>query len=436
MTQQLPNPGAETNTAGWSASNATLSRATTPVRTGSGAFQVAATAAGTVNLVAADVTTGLIPGGLVDIAGWARAATVSRVINLRVDWYNGAAFVSTTTVQGAVTTNSTTTGWTQQAGTVTMPSTATKGSLYGQVSGAAISEVHYWDDFLFDPAVPAGNVAPTANANADQAVTVGASVTLSGSGVDPDGTITAYTWTLTTRPVGSVAVLAGTGASRTFTADLAGLYVGSLTVTDNGSPALTSAADTVNVTATAAVTELLTNTGAEVDTSGTTATNATLSRTVTSVRQGAGAFLVTATAAGTVNHIHTEILTGFVAGGTLNIAGYTLGGVAGRNINLLVDWYNANTYLSSSGIGGKVSSTTAYVELLGSVTVPAAATKFSFYGQVQGCLTGEVHRWDTYSVVSGSAAVGSPQPADSTTRIAGVETATRARAWIGGIQTP
>lgn len=91
------------------------------------------------------------------------------------------------------------------------------------------------------------NVLPTANAGPDQNVTTGSSVTLSGSGTDSDGTIASYAWTLTSKPATSTAVLAGTGSTRTFTADLAGTYVASLVVTDNVGGS--SAADTVSIVA-------------------------------------------------------------------------------------------------------------------------------------------------------------------------------------------
>lgn len=93
------------------------------------------------------------------------------------------------------------------------------------------------------------NAAPTANAGPDQSVTTGQTVTLTGTGTDTDGTIASYDWTLPTRPAGSAAVLSGTGTTRTFTADVAGTYTASLTVTDNGGT--TSAADIVNVVAAA-----------------------------------------------------------------------------------------------------------------------------------------------------------------------------------------
>ncbi len=50
--------------------------------------------------------------------------------------------------------------------------------------------------------VNAANIAPTANAGNDQTITLPTStVTLSGSGTDPDGTISAYSWTKISGPV-------------------------------------------------------------------------------------------------------------------------------------------------------------------------------------------------------------------------------------------
>jgi|ERR1044072_1378665 hypothetical protein len=95
----------------------------------------------------------------------------------------------------------------------------------------------------------ASNVAPTANAGADQTgIEPYTTVTLNGSGSsDSDGTIASYAWTQT---AGSPTVtLSGTGANRTFTApNVVGgttLTFG-LTVTDNGGA--TSTQDTMTVT--------------------------------------------------------------------------------------------------------------------------------------------------------------------------------------------
>ena len=79
---------------------------------------------------------------------------------------------------------------------------------------------------------PVGN-PPVANAGADLNATVNSSVTLNGNGSsDPDGAIT-YSWALTTLPSGSSAsVSSPTQATATFTPDVAGTYVATLTVTD------------------------------------------------------------------------------------------------------------------------------------------------------------------------------------------------------------
>jgi len=78
------------------------------------------------------------------------------------------------------------------------------------------------------------NVAPTANAGADQTITLPTnSVVLVGSGNDPDGTIATYNWTLFSGPA---ATLTGqTTATLTASNLVAGTYVFRLTVTDNQS---------------------------------------------------------------------------------------------------------------------------------------------------------------------------------------------------------
>ena len=100
--------------------------------------------------------------------------------------------------------------------------------------------VGYWN------APQVGNAAPTANAGADQNVTTGTQVTLTGSASsDSDGTIASYSWTQTG---GTGVTLSGSGASRTFTPASAGTYTFQLTVTDDDGA---TASDTVVVTATA-----------------------------------------------------------------------------------------------------------------------------------------------------------------------------------------
>jgi hypothetical protein len=87
---------------------------------------------------------------------------------------------------------------------------------------------------------------PVARAATSGSVVAGAVVALDGSGSSGEGALN-YSWALTSRPGGSVAVLnAASTARATFVADVAGIYVARLTVSADG---LSSFAD-VTVTAT------------------------------------------------------------------------------------------------------------------------------------------------------------------------------------------
>lgn len=93
---------------------------------------------------------------------------------------------------------------------------------------------------------PGGNVAPNADAGADQSITLPtASVSLSGSGsTDSDGTITGYLWTKISGPA-SFNIVSPTSVTTTVNTLVAGVYVFQLQVTDNGS--LTDT-DTIQIT--------------------------------------------------------------------------------------------------------------------------------------------------------------------------------------------
>lgn len=104
------------------------------------------------------------------------------------------------------------------------------------------------------------NVAPVANAGALQSVVLGL-VTLDGSGsTDANGDTLTYSWTLLAKPVGSSASLSdSTSAKPTFTADLVGVYVASLVVSDGR---LSSSIVTTTVTASVANVAPVANAGA------------------------------------------------------------------------------------------------------------------------------------------------------------------------------
>src|SRR5450759_4926064 len=93
------------------------------------------------------------------------------------------------------------------------------------------------------------NKSPKANAGADQSITLPTStVSLSGSGIDPDGTISSYYWTKISGPTaGTIANI--NSASTSVTGMVKGVYKFELKVTDNNGP---TGRDTMQVTVNAA----------------------------------------------------------------------------------------------------------------------------------------------------------------------------------------
>lgn len=91
------------------------------------------------------------------------------------------------------------------------------------------------------------NVRPTANAGADQTVSVPTTVTLDGSGsADADNDPLTYQWSISSLPTGSTAVISDPAAvSPTIDVDLAGDYVIQLMVNDG---TINSLPDTVTIT--------------------------------------------------------------------------------------------------------------------------------------------------------------------------------------------
>jgi hypothetical protein len=99
-------------------------------------------------------------------------------------------------------------------------------------------------------AVPPPNQGPIANAGIDQTITLPtSSVTLTGSGIDPDGTISSYQWTKIAGPT-SFSIVNPTQAQTVINSLVQGVYQFELRVTDNGGAI---DRDTVTVTVNAAV---------------------------------------------------------------------------------------------------------------------------------------------------------------------------------------
>ncbi|MEP7165961.1 MAG: carbohydrate-binding protein, partial [Ferruginibacter sp.] len=79
----------------------------------------------------------------------------------------------------------------------------------------------------------AGNQAPTANAGADKTITLPTnSVSVTGTGTDPGGSIASYAWTKVSGPTGGT-IATATAATTSITALIQGVYKFELKVTDN-----------------------------------------------------------------------------------------------------------------------------------------------------------------------------------------------------------
>lgn len=161
------------------------------------------------------------------------------------------------TAPGAATTTGTplTYAWTQTLGTTVSLSSATAASPAFTAPELLANENLVFSLTVHDGTtasaadtvtvtVIADNDAPTANAGTDRTVDAGASVTLSGSGRDPEGQPLSYAWTQTSGA--SVSLGGASTAAPSFTApDSGDTLVFSLTVSDGVN---TSAADSVTVT--------------------------------------------------------------------------------------------------------------------------------------------------------------------------------------------
>jgi len=101
---------------------------------------------------------------------------------------------------------------------------------------------------------PPANIAPVANAGADQNITIGSFVTLDGSNSsDANGDSLSFSWSFVSVPSGSAAEIINVNvANPTFTANLDGIYTVQLIVNDGIAD---SSVDTVSIVITTAVSD-------------------------------------------------------------------------------------------------------------------------------------------------------------------------------------
>ncbi len=122
-----------------------------------------------------------------------------------------------------------------------------------------VTDAHNATDTASVTITAQANTAPTADAGSSQTVTPGTQVTLDASAstdTDPGDSIASYAWTMDSKPSTSTAALSdATVAQPTFTADVAGDYAFTVTVTDmHGATASASVTVTANTAPVASAT--------------------------------------------------------------------------------------------------------------------------------------------------------------------------------------
>lgn len=149
----ISNPSFETNTTGWTGTNASLSRQTAPTpQSGSGLLQVQANVPS--STAAAGTATGtsgipVAPSTAYILSAYARSQSNSRTVTVQIDWYNAAGtFLSSTSTTGVATS---TTAWTRYSTTGTSPATAAFARAFIQFNSILnAGENHYVDAVLLE----------------------------------------------------------------------------------------------------------------------------------------------------------------------------------------------------------------------------------------------------------------------------------------------
>lgn len=144
VAQRLPNPSFDTNTVGWTGSNATLARVTTPVSSAPGAMSLTAVAAGTMYAYSGNFA--VVPGQTYTGAAVVRTAVTARSALARIRWFNASA-VEISTSSG--TASNDTTGYLSRSVTAVAPVGAATARFELQFASAALAEVHYVDTISF-----------------------------------------------------------------------------------------------------------------------------------------------------------------------------------------------------------------------------------------------------------------------------------------------
>jgi len=141
------NPSFETNATNWVAgTNTTIARNASNGYSGTSSLALTASAAGD---SWASITSGVSAtvGSNYTASMYVKSAATSRDAQIRLDWYNGASLLSTTSGTSVSTSTS---AWTRVSVTGTAPLNTTAVVATVRIISAATSEVHYFDAALLE----------------------------------------------------------------------------------------------------------------------------------------------------------------------------------------------------------------------------------------------------------------------------------------------
>lgn len=146
----------ETDAGTWSGANASVARSTAQAHNGAASLAVTATAAANMSAQSGSSTAEYVavqPSTEYVAEAWVRAATASRLCDVRIDWYT-AAGASISTAAGDDVADSTS-AWSRLTVSGTSPVNAAFARVRVLVFSPAASEVHYVDDVSLAPSAGA-----------------------------------------------------------------------------------------------------------------------------------------------------------------------------------------------------------------------------------------------------------------------------------------
>lgn len=152
---EILNPGAEVNTASWTAgTNTTLSRVTTQHLYGTAAFQLAATAGGDISMSTAAGTSGMpvIEGGLYTASAYnTKPSGTARNLRADIIWYDQAGAVIGSPVLGTEVAQVVGSWANRPAVSAVAPSGAKTAAVKVTVVAAGAGEQQFFDGAMFGP---------------------------------------------------------------------------------------------------------------------------------------------------------------------------------------------------------------------------------------------------------------------------------------------